>query len=336
MVESMQNRLTGNGTKVPVRSRVIGLCLAVGVVVMAVAGCRRSPSMIAVIPRTTGTLLWEAEHTGVERAIAHRDVYVYWNASTREDDVPGQIDVLTRSLDHGAKGLIISPVEALPLRTPIYNALQKDIPVVVIGTDLGLPASRNLSYVLSDERRGGQLAARHIGQLLGGHGTVAVMGISNHLTGTADRARSLEKALAQEFPHIHVVFRSLALPTVSQEQQVAEKLLTATAQLDAIVALNENSTRGAYYALTEFGRVPGVHLVGFDQNLLVPLRTGDMDAVIFQNTYQMGQAAMRLIDDELHGGATQKYIVVQPELVTRANIDSPEVRKMLDLGWFNK
>jgi len=51
------------------------------------------------------------------------------------------------------------------------------------------------------------------GKLLGGQGTVAILGISNQLTSTADRARSVEATLAEEFPQIHVVFRSLALPT---------------------------------------------------------------------------------------------------------------------------
>lgn len=254
----------------------------------------------------------------------------------REGDVPGQIDIMTRSLARGAKGLIISPVEALPFRSPVYSALQQGIPVVVIGTDLGLASDKNLAYVLNDEHRGGQLAARRIGELLKGRGTVAILGISDELTSTAERARSLETTLADEFPQIHVSFRSLALPTVSQEQQVAEKLLATTSQIDAIVALNENSTRGAYYALKDLDRVKNIHLVGFDQNLLVPLRAGGLDAVIFQNTYQMGRAAMRLMEERMRGAPSEKYVVVPPELVTRDNIDSPQIREMLDLGWFNK
>jgi len=311
-----------------------GLRLIAGVSMLMFAGCHRTPPTVAVIPRTCGTLLWEAEHTGVEREATGRDVYVYWNAPMREDDIAGQIDILTRALDRGAKGVIISPVEALPLRTPVYRALQQGTPVVVIGTDLGLAPGKNLAYVLNDEHRGGQLAARRVGELMKGRGTVAVVGISNQLTGTEERARSLETTLAEEFPRIHVVFRSLALPTVSQEQEVAEKLLAKTLHVDAILALTENSTRGAYYALTEFDKIPGTYLIGFDQNLMVPIRSGGIDSVIMQNTYQMGRDATKLMDEEMHGGASQGYVTVQPQLVSRDNIDSAPVREMLDLSWF--
>jgi ribose transport system substrate-binding protein len=199
-----------------------------------------------------------------------------------------------------------------------------------------LAPGKKLAYVLNDERSGGQMAARRTGELLQGKGTVALLGINNRLTSTADRARSLETTLANEFPQVHVVFRSLALPTISQEQQVAEKLLAEDPHVDAIVALTEFSTRGAYYALTEFNRTSSVHLIGFDQNLLVPVRTGGIDSIIMQNTDQMGRAAMKLMGEELNGGAEQSYVVLQPQLVTRENIDSAAVREILDLGWFNK
>jgi ribose transport system substrate-binding protein len=131
-----------------------------------------------------------------------------------------------------------------------------------------------------------------------------------------------------------VVFRSLALPTVSQEQQEAEKLLVEGAHVDAIVALTEASTRGAFYALTEFNKTLTTPLVGFDQNILAPIRVGEIDSVIIQNTYQMGRAAMKLMAEEIRGGAKEKYVIVQPQLVTRENIDSDAVKETLDLAWF--
>ena len=140
--------------------------------------------------------------------------------------------------------------------------------------------------------------------------------------------------LAAEFPGIQVVFRSLSLPTVSQEQQVAEKLLVDGPHVDAILALTEAATRGAFYALIEYSRTLTTPLVGFDQNLLAPIRTGEIDSVVIQNTYQMGRSAMKLMAEEVKGGTTQQYIMVQPELVTRDNIDSAAVKETLDLEWF--
>jgi ribose transport system substrate-binding protein len=306
------------------------------VVLCCIAGCRKQPPAIAAIPRTCGTLLWEAEHTGIQQVASVDRLNIYWNAPMREDDVQGQIEVLAKAIDRGVQGVVISPVEALPLRTPVHRALKHGIPIVVIGTDLGLTPGKNLAYVFNDEERGGEMAAQRIGELLDGEGTVAVMGINNQLTSTAQRARSFETNLTGKFPHIQVVFRSLALPTVSQEQQVAEKLLAKNPRINAIVALSESSTRGAYYALTEFDKTSTIRLVGFDQNLIAPIRTGGIDSVIMQNTHEMGRAAMMLMNEELHLGATRSHIVLQPLLVTKANLDSDIVKEILDLRWFSK
>jgi len=301
-----------------------------------ITSCRKVAPTIAVIPRTCGTWLWEAEHTGVERTALPYGFNVYWNAPMREDDVQGQIDILTRAIHSGVKGIIVSPVEALPLRTSVQRALAAGTPVVVVGTDLGLRPGGSLAYVLNDERRGGQLAARRIGLVLKGHGSVAILGIGKQLTSTAERARSLESTLAEEFPEIHIVFRSLALPTVSQEQQVAERLLVEGEHVDAIFALSEASTRGAFYALIEFNRTRTTPLVGFDQTLLAPIHNGEIDSIVILNTYRMGCAAMKLMAEEIRGSAEAKYVIVQPQLVTRETIDSDAVRETLDLAFYER
>ena len=113
-----------------------------------------------------------------------------------------------------------------------------------------------------------------------------------------------------------------------------EKLLAEGTHVDAIVSLTEASTRGAFYALIEFDRTRSTPLVGFDQNILAPVRTGEIDSVVILNTYQMGRSAMRLMADQISGNLREQYVIVQPQLVTRETIDSSAVRETLDLNWF--
>ena len=312
---------------------VIGLA-----VIAAFAGtaCRRPTPVIAVIPRTCGTSLWEAEHTGVSREAPAHGLYVYWNAPMREDDVQRQIEILSEMVKRRVDGVIITPIEDLPLRTPLRRTLHNGIPVVIVGTDLGLTPDRHLTYVLNDERAGGEMAARRVGLMLHGHGSVAILGINKKLASTTERARSFETTLAADFPDARVIFRSLALPTVSQEQQVAERMLAGGARPDVIVALSEHSTRGAFFALIESNRVRSTHLIGFDQTLLAPVRTGEIDAVIMQNTYAMGREATKVVSAQLEGRQTGDRVIVQPQLLTRETIDSPGVRRALDLDWFRQ
>src|SRR6266702_1394842 len=124
------------------------LCIAVLIVS---AGCKTSGPVIAVIPRTCGTPLWESEHAGAAAVARTRGLGIYWNAPMQEDDIQSQISLVESVRKRGFAGLIASPVETLPMRTPIQRVLGLGRPVVVVGTELGIPPAPNLGYVLNDE-----------------------------------------------------------------------------------------------------------------------------------------------------------------------------------------
>ena len=309
------------------------LCAAISVCVFSFS-CGPTSKTIAVIPRSCGTVLWEPEHAGAARLARKNGVELYWNAPPREDDVEGQIALLNRVVARAVSGVIITPDETLPLRTPVRRIVARGIPVVVVGTDLAIAPSAKLAYVLNDEEAGGQMAARRLGAILKGAGSVAIVGLNPRLTGLTARQQSLESTLAREFPNIHVAARRLGHYSVPQEQQIAEDLLNGGTPLDAIVALSTSSTRGAYYALVEFGKVRVVKLIGFDQDLMPPLRTGGIDSIVMQRTFDMGHIAMTVMLSQLHGKAVPGATVLAPILMTRENLDTSEVYGQLTADWW--
>jgi ribose transport system substrate-binding protein len=259
---------------------------------------------------------------------------VYWNASPREDDVEGQIDFLEKVVARGYAGIIITPDQTLPLRTPIRRIVAGGLPMVVVGTNLGIAPSAKLSYVLNDDTAGGQMAARRIGKILNGRGSIAILGINPQLTGITTRERSFENTLEQEYPNIRVVARRFGYYSVPQEQQVAEDILNQGVAVDAIVALSHISTRGAFYALVEFDKARAIKLIGFDQDLMVPIRSGGIDSVVMERTYDMGRIAMEVMDGQIHDRAVPGMSVVPPILMTRENMDTPEIRQQLTNNWW--
>jgi len=77
-----------------------------------------------------------------------------------------------------------------------------------------------------------------------------------------------------------------------------------------------------------------IKLVGFDQDLMPPIRTGDMDSVVMERTYDMGRIAMEVMDGQIHNRTVPGMSVVPPMLMTRENIDSPEIRQQLTADWW--
>lgn len=326
----------GRSKDLPFETKIAAVAGVFLLAVLSCTGCKRTPLTIAVIPRTCGTALWEPEHAGAATVARSAGLKLYWNAPMRDDDTQTQISLVEKSVDRGMAGIIVSPIQTLPFRTPIRRVLAKGIPVVVIDTELGIPSGPKLSYVLNDEETGGQIAARRLGLILHGKGNIAIVGIQPELKSITIRERSFESTLNSEFPEIHVVARRLGLSSVPQQQQSAEELLAGNTSLDAIVALSLAATRGTYYALAEFSKAGVIKLIGFDQDLIPPIRDGGIDSVVVQNSYELGRIAMELMNSEINGRSGAAEIRrVQPLLMTRENLDSTEIRQMETMSWWD-
>ena len=86
-------------------------------------GCREQPSTVAVIPRTTGTLLWEPMHMGVAEVARASGQHVYWNAPADEGDTEKQLSFIGPSLAKRYRGLIFAPDETLASRGLVLQAV---------------------------------------------------------------------------------------------------------------------------------------------------------------------------------------------------------------------
>jgi ribose transport system substrate-binding protein len=300
-----------------------------------VAGCTANkPNRIAVIPQTEGTAFWEAEHVGAEDAAHRHGAFVYWNAPTREDDVEAQIALVDRVVDEDYQGLVLAPDQALALITPVRHALAHGIPTVVIGSPLSIPPGQNLFYILNDEEQGGRIAARRVEDILHGSGPVALLGINPDLTGIMIRARVFEQTLAEEAPGIRIVERRMGTSNVPHEHQVAHDTITNHRGLDVIVALMWTTVDGTLSALDSLPGEHRIRVIGFDVGSAPAFsRSASLDCVIQENTRSIGEKAVDLLLTRLAGQPVVGETKVEPVVLTRANADSPEVRRMWSQDW---
>lgn len=289
------------------------------VLAACVLGCHTRHTRIAVIPQTTGTDLWTPELMGAQSIARSRHVKIYWNAPTREDDVKAQIALLEKVIqDHEYNGIVLAPDHSLALMNAVQDALSAGIPVVVVSSRLSLPPGPDLSYILNDDEAGGKMAAGYLGKLLNGKGTVALMGIDPDIDGIMQRAHSFEAALHEQYPDIAIVSRHLGSYNVPHEQQVAAEILKEQPDISAIVALNSAAARGAWFSLLDAHKSKNIRLIGFDQDLVLD-NSGKVkiDAIIEQNTYEMGRMAVQFILDDLHHKPVPLETNVEPQLVSR-------------------
>ena len=299
---------------------------------MSSVGCNSRAHTIAIVPRTTGMALWEPEHEGAQLAAAERGFKVYWNAPTREDDVQGQIALVERIVEHRYAGLILSPDQNLALMTVVRRALSHNIPTVIVGSRLPLEPGGKLSYVLNDDQEMGKMAAARMGAILEGSGAIAIIGINPAVAGIPERVDAFDAALADAYPQLHVIERRTGSFNVPYEQQITEEVLNTHPDLSAIFAVSADATRGAYSALVELHKTGKVKLMGCDQDLLMPLVSGEMDSVFAENTFEMGRQAVEFVIDSENDKPVPAITRLKPILVTRDNLRSPAIRKILGLA----
>jgi ribose transport system substrate-binding protein len=298
------------------------------------AGCARSHSRtIAVVPQTTAQEIWEGEHAGVAKALLGTAWKARWNGPSSETEVDRQIALVEQAIRQRDGGLILAPDHPVALTTAVRRAAEQGMPVVVIDATLNLPQSLHVTYLLNDEQQTGELAADRIGAILHGQGTVAVLGATPALMGTGARAAAFRQRMAMRYPGVKVLEPQPGLFRTSLAEQSTEELLASHPDLNAIFTLTVGATRGVYRGLKLKQRIHQVHLVACDQDLdlVYYLRLGEIDSLVAENTYAMGYQAARLVMGvERAEGQVTRFA---PRLVTRENVDTPEIQQMLNMDW---
>lgn len=277
-------------------------------------------------------MLWEPEHRGAQVSASKLGVHIYWNASTREDDIDGQIALVERVTSGNYRGLVLAPDHSLALITPVRRALASGLSTVIVGSPLPIPPDENLSYILNDEEEGGRLAAQRVAELIRGRGLIAIIGINPDIAGIIERANSLETFLTKNYPQIRVVVRRVGTFNVPHEQQGAEELLKGSPGLNVIVALTSTSTHGAISAVEASARNRGIKVIGFDPDSLL-FDSPALDSVVLQDTEGMGERAIQSVVARIRGQPVQARIELKPVLVTRDNVNSTRIREMTSVDW---
>jgi ribose transport system substrate-binding protein len=118
-------------------------------------------------------------------------------------------------------------------------------------------------------------------------------------------------------------------------EQDTEELLASHPEVNAIFTLSVGATRGVYRGLKLKQRIPGVLLVACDQDLdlMYYLRLGEIDSLVAQDTFAMGYRATQMITERSGRERARRVERFAPRLVTRENVDTPEIQQMLNMDW---
>ena len=315
---------------------VVSLLAVAVVVAVAFGGCTKERSgklQIAVIPKGTTHEFWKAVHAGARVAAAEVGAEIVWKGPTREDDRAQQVAVVEDFIAAGVDGIVLAPLDDKALVPVVEEATAQGIPVVIIDSGLDDAAPR-VTYVGTDNRAGGELAARRMGQLLDDQtGKVLVLRYQEGSASTTQREAGFLETLRTEYPKIEVVSSNQhGGATTESAYQAAESLLVRFPDVQGVFTPNESTTMGMLRALQDSGRAGKVWFVGFDTSdkLQQALREGQIHGLVLQNPFKMGELGLKAIVTHLRQGTLHPSYDTGVKLATTENMRQPDVLRLLE------
>ncbi len=292
---------------------------------------------IAVIPMGTTHEYWRSIHAGALRAEAELNaagtpVKIIWKGPLREDDRDEQIQVVENFIGRQVSGIVLAPLDSRALVAPVEEAVAAHIPVVLV--DSLLETSAWSSCIATDNREGGRIAGRRLGQLLGGKGKAILLRCMAGAQSATERETGFLEVMQRDFPGIQLISTNqYAGPTRDTAKRAAENLLNRYgAEVNGIFAPNESSAAGLLLALRDAGLAGGkVKFVGFDtgEALVAALKTGDLQGLVVQDPFQMGYRGVKTMAAILQGEKVEHLVKTAAVLATPENMNEPAMAALL-------
>ena len=231
---------------------------------------------------------------------------VIWKAPIREDDREQQVEVVEGFISQGVNGIVLAPLDSRALVRPVEEAKAAGIPTVIFDSALATTGDQ-VSYVSTDNGKGGHLAGQRMGELLKGTGTVLMLRYQEGSAATEEREGGFLDEL-KALPGHQRRSRRISTPArrATPRSAPSENLLNRFAdKVDGIFTPNESSTAGMLLALQDIGKAGSITFVGFDYSsgFIAPLEKGELKGFVVQNPVNMGYLSVKTMVDAPAGQA---------------------------------
>ena len=247
-----------------------------------------------------------------------------------EFDASLQTPVVNAVVAKKPDAILVAPTDTQAMIPPLTQAKAAGIKLVFVDTTTENGAELAESEIASDNEEGGREAARTLAELTGGKGSVLVINVKPGISTTDARAKGFEEEIKKTpgLKYVGVEY-SNDKPEVAAAKTTA--LLAAHPDLVGIFGTNLFSAEGAATGLRSAGATEKVKIVGFDAGpkQVEDLEQGIVQALIAQKPADIGKAGVEQAIAALKGEPVQKTIGTGFVVVTKDNMNDPDVQPFL-------
>jgi ABC-type sugar transport system, periplasmic component len=291
---------------------------------------------IAIVPKGKEAFFWKSVHAGAKiGAVTSKDVEIIWKTPQPENDKEQQISIVEECIKEGVSGIVLSPVDDNALVESVSKAMKKKIPVLIFDSALkGTLGKGFISFVGTDNRKAGNLAGENLAKILKGKGRVVLLRYMKGQASTTEREEGFLEALNKEKGIQLIMKDRYAGGSIEEAKKISLSILSQLKEADGIFCPNELSTMGMLLALRGTNLAGKIKFVGFDASidLIEALKKGEINALVAQDPSRMGYQSVKTIVDYISGKKIPLKIDTGVYLVTRENLNDPEIQKLYSMS----
>jgi len=259
--------------------------LAAAVLMTAVQGARAADAKlkIAVIPKGTTHVFWKSVEAGAKAAGQELGVEIIWKGPLKENDRAQQIQIVEQFVTEGVSGIVLAPLDDTALLRPVTAAMGKKIPVVIFDSALKGECGKDfVSFVATNNRKGGQIGGTELARVMGDKGKVVLLRYQVGSASTDEREAGFLDIIGKKPGMNLIVDNRFAGATAGEAKTAAMNMLDKLKEADGIFCPNESSTFGMLLALRQCRLTGKVKFVGFDTSpiLIEALRNSEIEALV--------------------------------------------------------
>lgn len=289
---------------------------------------------IAVIPKGTTHVFWKSVEAGAKKAGEELNVEIIWKGPLKESDRADQIKLVEQFTAEGVSGIVVAPLDYEALLRPIQGAMEKKIPVVIFDSALkGDAGADYVSFVATNNRKGGQMAGEQLVKLLGGKGKVVLLRYAVGSASTEQREAGFLEVIKANPGITLLVDNRYGGATVGEAKNESMKLIDKLKEADGVFAPNESSTLGMLGALQDNNLAGKIKFVGFDATppLVAAMQKGEIQALVSQDPTKMGYLGVKTIVAHIKGEKVEPNVDTGVRLITPETLSDPDTKKFLGL-----
>lgn len=250
-----------------------------------------------------------------------------------------QVPILNAvALRKGIDMILIAPTSTEALIVPLRRIYDRGIEIITVDTFLGdgdyTKKGRHtfpLSYIGSDNFKGGKEIAYEMAKLVGKKGKVYINTTNPDVSSVANRVKGFTAGTA-EYSSMQLIGVDYNHDQQQKAQAQTAAMLQRTNDLVGVFATNVYSSQGAYRAVVAAGLTGTVKIASWDatKDMIGALKKGQVDLVLAQKPAEIGSLAVEWAYKYLNEGATIPPKVIPGfKFFTKDNVNNPEMQQYI-------